>query len=72
MPQLYRLPGGSALGLVTVEVTSYLISSHPAQGLLLVCVFLGLLVAVGLGVAAGIYPSLRASRMEVVSAIRYE
>ncbi|MBI4643894.1 MAG: ABC transporter permease [Deltaproteobacteria bacterium] len=63
---------GSALGLVSVEVTSLLINSHPGQGLFMVCVVLGLLVAVGLGVAAGLYPSLQASRMEVVSAIRYE
>lgn len=63
---------GSVLGLVSVEVTSYLINSHPGQGLFMVCVILGLLVAVGLGVAAGLYPSLQASRMEVVSAIRYE
>lgn len=63
---------GSGLGLVAVEITSYLINSHPAQGLFLFCVMIGLLVAVGLGVAAGLYPSLRASRMEVVSAIRYE
>lgn len=63
---------GSALGFVSVEITSALIHSHPGQGLFLMCVILGLLVAVGLGVAAGIYPSLQASRMEVVTAIRYE
>lgn len=63
---------GSLLGLVVVEITSAMINSHPAQGLFLFCVFIGLLVAVGLGVAAGLYPSIRASRMEVVSAIRYE
>ncbi|RJR35926.1 MAG: ABC transporter permease [Deltaproteobacteria bacterium] len=63
---------GSLMGLVIVEVTSWLIKSHPTQELFLFCVMIGLLVAVGLGVAAGLYPSLRASRMEVVSAIRYE
>ncbi len=63
---------GSALGFISVEVTSLLIHSHPGEGLFLMCVLLGLLVAVGLGVAAGLYPSLQASRMEVVSAIRYE
>jgi putative ABC transport system permease protein len=63
---------GSVLGLVSVEVTSHLINSHPGQGLFMACVVLGLLVAVSLGVAAGLYPSLQASRMEVVSAIRYE
>jgi len=63
---------GSALGWVSVEITSVLINSHPGQGLFLMCVIMGLVVALGLGVAAGIYPSLRASRMEVVNAIRYE
>jgi len=63
---------GSVLGLVCVEVTSFMIKSHPGQGLFFLCVILGLLLALGLGVAAGLYPSLRASRMEVVSAIRYE
>ncbi len=63
---------GSALGWMSVEITSVLINSHPGQGLFLMCVIMGLLVAVGLGVAAGIYPSLQASRMEVVTAIRYE
>jgi putative ABC transport system permease protein len=63
---------GSALGFVSVEITSALIHSHPGQGLFLMCALLGLMVAVGLGVAAGIYPSLQASRMEVVTAIRYE
>jgi putative ABC transport system permease protein len=63
---------GSALGFVSVEITSVLIHSHPGQGLFLMCVILGILVAVGLGVAAGLYPSLQASRMEVVTAIRYE
>ena len=63
---------GSAIGLLSVEVTSSLIHSHPGHGLFIFCVLLGLLVAVGLGVAAGLYPSLQASRMEVVTAIRYE
>ena len=63
---------GSFVGFLTVEVTSLLIHSHPPQGLFIFCVMIGLLVAVGLGVSAGLYPSLQASRMEVVSAIRYE
>lgn len=32
----------------------------------------GFLLAVGLGIGAGIYPSFKASRMEVVDAVRYE
>lgn len=63
---------GSCLGLLLVEILSFMLKSHPGQGLFLICVTLGLFLAVGLGVAAGLYPSLQASRMEVVSAIRYE
>jgi putative ABC transport system permease protein len=63
---------GTVLGLVSVEVMSSMIKSHPGQGLFFLCVILGLMLAMGLGVAAGLYPSLQASRMEVVSAIRYE
>ena len=63
---------GTVLGLVSVNIMSSLIKSHPGQGLFIVCVLLGLLMSVGVGVAAGLYPSLQASRMEVVNAIRYE
>ena len=42
------------------------------ENLFLTGLSLGFLFAVILGVGAGLYPSLRASRMEVVSAIRYE
>ncbi len=33
---------------------------------------MGILLALGLGIGAGIYPSVKASRMEVVEAVRYE
>ena len=63
---------GSFLGFLSVELLSYMLKSHPGQSLFLVCVTMGLLMAVALGIAAGLYPSIQASRMEVVSAIRYE
>lgn len=63
---------GVALGRLGMEILGYFIGSRPPLDLFLLCLFLGLLFAVFLGVGAGLYPSLQASRMEVVSAIRYE
>ncbi|MDP3181515.1 MAG: ABC transporter permease [Desulfobaccales bacterium] len=63
---------GVALGRLAMEVMGYFIGSSPPLDLFLICLALGLLFAVFLGVGAGLYPSIQASRMEVVSAIRYE
>ena len=63
---------GAGLGRIMMEIMGVMIGSRPPENLF----FLGLALAFGfavvLGVGAGLYPSLRASRMEVVSAIRYE
>jgi putative ABC transport system permease protein len=63
---------GAGLGRIMMEVLSYVIGSRPPEDLFLFAVTLAFLVAVLIGVGAGLYPSIRASRMEVVSAIRYE
>lgn len=63
---------GALLGWVVMEVLGLVIGSRPSEGLFFLSLALGFLFAVILGVGAGLYPSLRASRMEVVSAIRYE
>lgn len=63
---------GVGLGRLAVEVLGYIIDSRPPEALFFLCLGLGLLFAVGLGVGAGLYPSVQASRMEVVSATRYE
>lgn len=63
---------GGALGRVMMEVLGRVIGSRPSESLFLLGLTLSVLFAVLLGVAAGLYPSLRASRMEVVTAIRYE
>ncbi len=63
---------GVGLGRLVVELLSHLMGTRPPEDLFLVCLILGLLFAIGLGVGAGIYPSLQASRMEVVTATRYE
>jgi putative ABC transport system permease protein len=63
---------GAAIGRIMMEILSRVIESRPPEDLFLFGVTLAFLFAVVIGVGAGLYPSIRASRMEVVSAIRYE
>jgi putative ABC transport system permease protein len=63
---------GVLLGWVIIQCLGLWIGSRPPDDLFLLCIALGLLFAIMLGVGAGLYPSIQASRMEVVSAIRYE
>lgn len=63
---------GVVLGRVGIEIMSRLLSSQPPEGLFMFCLLLGLSFAALLGVGAGLYPSIRASRMQVVDAMRYE
>jgi len=63
---------GVIIGRVAIEILGYIIGIRPPEELFFICLGLGLLFAVGLGVGAGLYPSIQASRMEVVTAIRYE
>lgn len=63
---------GAAIGRIMMEILSRVIESRPPENLFLFGVTLAFLFAVVIGVGAGLYPSIRASRMEVVSAIRYE
>ncbi len=63
---------GVIIGRVGVEYMSRMLGSSPPEGLFLLCLVLGLAFAAVLGVGAGLYPSIRASRMQVVDAMRYE
>jgi putative ABC transport system permease protein len=63
---------GVALGRVLVELLGLWIGMRPPEELFLTCLAFSLVFAVILGVGAGLYPSLQAARMEVVSATRYE
>jgi len=63
---------GVVLGRAGVELLASVLGSHPSEELFLFCVVLSLIFAVVLGIGAGLPPSIRASRMEVVSAVRYE
>ncbi len=63
---------GVAVGRIGVEAVSRFLHCHAPEQLFALCVGFGILFSLLLGIGAGFYPSLRASRMEVVSAIRYE
>ena len=63
---------GAALGRIVIEILAHLICSRPPESLFFLSLSLGLLLSLFLGVGAGLYPSFKASRMEVVSAIRFE
>ena len=63
---------GGLLGRIMLEALGHVLGSRPPENLFFLGLGLGFLFAVILGVGAGLYPSLRASRMEVVTAIRYE
>jgi putative ABC transport system permease protein len=63
---------GVGLSRIAIEIMVWSIGVRPSENLFLVAIALGLLFAVILGVAAGLYPSVKASHMEVVTATRYE
>ena len=63
---------GAGLGRILMEILSYIIESRPPENLFFLALTMAFLFAVVIGVGAGLYPSIRASRMEVVTAIRYE
>ena len=63
---------GVMLGRVGIEYMSRMLGSSPPEGLFMLCLAAGLAFAAVLGIGAGLYPSIRASRMQVVDAMRYE
>jgi putative ABC transport system permease protein len=63
---------GVALGRILVELLGFWIGMRPPEELFFTCLAISLIFAVALGVGAGLYPSIQAARMEVVSATRYE
>jgi len=63
---------GVILSRIGIEYMSRMLGSRPPEGLFFLCLSAGLSFAVVLGIGAGLYPSIRASRMQVVDAMRYE
>jgi len=63
---------GLAAGRGLVALAGLWLGQRPQEELFLGCLGLSLAVAFAMGLGAGLYPSLKASRMEVVAATRYE
>jgi len=63
---------GGFIGRGAIEIGGFLLKSRPSDKLFFSCVGLALLFSLVLGAGAGFYPALKASRMEVVNALRYE
>jgi ABC-type antimicrobial peptide transport system, permease component len=63
---------GTIIGCIAVQVGALYLAVRPSLLLMLVYCGISLVFSVGLGVAAGYYPALRAARMDAVMAIRYE
>ncbi len=77
MAEAICLSGGAAvvgvgLGLGAVSLASDLMGKAPSQEEVLGYTALSFFFSLAMGAVAGFFPALRASRMEVVSAIRYE
>ncbi len=63
---------GLAAGRLLVALASSWLGNRPQEELFIGCLGISLAVAFAMGLGAGLYPSLKASRMEVVAATRYE
>ena len=63
---------GSFLGWAGVSFTSSIIQEAPPKDLFWFSVIIGVTFSLILGIVAGLAPAVKASRMEVVSALRYE
>ncbi|MHB8123079.1 MAG: ABC transporter permease [Desulfuromonadaceae bacterium] len=63
---------GVILGRMAVAGLSCIIDLNPAAHLFFISVGLGLIFGMFLGIGAGLFPSIKASRMDVVDAVRYE
>ena len=63
---------GIAMGRGAIQIVSRILKSSPSEDLFILSVGLSLIFSLLLGLGAGFAPSMLASRMEVVSALRYE
>lgn len=63
---------GVTLGYIVVEVTSYYLGSTPSRQIMMTYSGISIAFSGFLGFVAGFYPALKASKMDPVTAIRYE
>lgn len=63
---------GIAIGLLLVKIGSWSLGTDISYPLLLVSSVGSIVFSAVLGVAGGLYPAVQASRMDVVTALRFE
>ncbi|MBI5572316.1 MAG: ABC transporter permease [Desulfomonile tiedjei] len=63
---------GVLAGVLTVEILKNQLEVHVSAASLLMSVVIGLLFTAILGIVSGLYPSIKASRMDSVTAMRFE
>jgi putative ABC transport system permease protein len=63
---------GVLISLCAVKIMTTVSNLHPSESLFYLCAGMGLLFSLVLGVAAGLAPAIKASRMQVAEAVRYE
>ena len=63
---------GGVLARIIIGILGWFIDHHVSEDLFLFYLAVSFVFAIFLGVSAGLYPSLQASRMEVAAATRYE
>ncbi len=63
---------GILLGILCVETGSYLLGAAISYNLLLLSSIGSIIFSAVIGIAGGMFPALQASRMDVVSALRFE
>lgn len=63
---------GIIIGRGAIEIASRMLETQPDIALFLKYSAGSLLFALFLGIVAGFYPAIRASRMDAVTALRYE
>lgn len=63
---------GIIVGALVVEAGARLLGTNISYGLLIASSFGSILFSAIIGVAGGLYPAIQASRMDVVSALRFE
>ena len=63
---------GFFLGWAGVRLTASILDSSPPQNLFWLSTAIGFIFSLILGIIAGLAPAIKASKMEVVSALRYE
>jgi putative ABC transport system permease protein len=63
---------GTAVGWIALAALGLMLNINPAPGLIAASMLTSIVVSIMLGVAAGYYPSAKAARLEVISAVRFE